>query len=178
MNATLFLMGSALVTGGDPGCAGCASPAPVAHYAPVSVYAPGGMSCDTCSSSPGLLARLKYRFSSGGGRPGLFSKLCGKKHNEPCGVPCDSCGPTVAAPAQYSACALPAVPGYPAAPVITGVAPQEMPKPPAAMPGGAMPAPMPGVMPPAAAPMPKPISVPEPVPAPNALPVVTIPPRN
>ncbi len=174
MNATLFLMGSALVTGGDPGCAGCGTPAPVAHYAPVSVYAPGGMPCDSCASSPGLLAKLKSKFSSGG-RPGLFSKLCGKKA-EPCAAPCDPCGAT-AGPA-YSACALPAVPGYPSAPVVTGVVPQEMPRPPLTTPGGAAPAPMPGVMPPATTPPTKPIGLPEAIPAPSALPAVTIPPRN
>ena len=73
MNTAFLLMSTAWIAGSDPaGCAGCASPAPVAA------------SCDSCgTSSPGLFSRLKGKLSCGAacGTP-LFTAPAA----------CDSCG--------------------------------------------------------------------------------------
>ena len=174
MNVTLLLMSSALVAGGDPGCADC-SPAPATSYS-----APCG--CDPCGSGGGMFSKLKSRFGGkpllfgcggfkkddcdpcAGPRPGLFSRLkdklgCHKDEPCPCAAPCDPCGGGGA----VSGCALPAVPSAPSG-TSYYADPQAMPQPvtgqPQAMPSTAAPeVPAPAKMP---EPMPKPAEVPEP----------------
>ena len=175
MNVTMLLMSSALVAGGDPGCAGC-SPAPAVGYA-----APAGCGCDPCGGGGGLFSKLKSRFGGkpllfgcggfkqddcdpcGGPRPGLMSRLKDKlgchKDPCPCAAPCDPCG-GVGAP--VTGCALPAVPGVPAATSMYG-APQAMPQGMYGQPATAMPSTVapeaPAKMPGTPEPMPKPVEV-------------------
>ena len=158
MNVTMLLMSSALIAGGDPGCAGC-SPTPAVSYA-----APAGCGCDPCGgSSGGLFSKLKSRFGGkpllfgcggfkqddcdpcgSGPRQGLLSRLKDKlgchKDPCPCSAPCDPCG-GVGAP--VTGCALPSVPGVPASTSMYGQ-PQAMPQTMYGQPSTAMPSRSPG----------------------------------
>lgn len=185
MNVSLLLMSSALVAGGDPGCAGC-SPTPAVSHASV------GSACDPCAGeSGGLFSKLKSKFGgkpllfgfggfkdecgAGGSKPGLLSRLnCFKGKAEPCPCPpaCDPCA------AAAGGCSLPAVPGVPAA-TSYSAAPQAMPQPsysqPQAMPMAAPPAAMPAGRP-SPEPMPKPSEVqPKPPGAASGIPAVDAP---